>query len=147
MEVFIDDRCEALLTEETLQLLEQVVKESVDLEAFHLDFEVSLSLVTPEEIQELNFQYRGKNQVTDVLSFPMYEEGDPEPVQLGDIILCYQRAQEQAETYEHTLIRELCFLTAHGMLHLLGYDHMEEEERALMQKKEKEIMLRMQISR
>lgn len=147
MEIFIDDRCEARLSEVTFRLLEQIVKESVALEAFQLDFEVSLSLVTPEEIKDLNRQYRGIDQVTDVLSFPMFEDGDPEPVQLGDIVLCFQRAQEQAKEYEHTLIRELCFLTAHGMLHLLGYDHMEDEERALMQKKEKEIMLRMQISR
>lgn len=147
MEIFIDDRCEARLSEETLRLLEQIVKESVDVEAFQLDFEVSISLVTPEEIKDLNGQYRGIDQVTDVLSFPMFENGDPQPVQLGDIVLCFQRAQEQAKEYEHTLIRELCFLTAHGMLHLLGYDHMEDEERVLMQKKEKEIMQRMQISR
>lgn len=147
MEIFIDDRCHANLDGKVIHLLEQVVEVTVDLEKFPLNFEVSISLVTPDEIRELNNQYRGKDEVTDVLSFPMFEEGDPEPVQLGDLVLCYERAQEQSRSYEHTLTRELCFLTAHGMLHLLGYDHMEEEDRQVMQEKEKEIMQRMQISR
>ena len=112
-----------------------------------MDFEIGISLVTPEEIQELNHQYRGKDQVTDVLSFPIYEETDPEPVQLGDIVICLKRAKEQAEEYGHSLERELCFLTAHGMLHLMGYDHMEEEEMEKMQKKEKEIMQRIHMPR
>lgn len=147
MDVFIDDRCNSQRKNDWIELLEKVVKEAVDLEQFPLDFEVGISLVTPEEIQELNHQYRGKDQVTDVLSFPIYEEADPEPVQLGDIVICLKRAKEQAEEYGHSLERELCFLTAHGMLHLMGYDHMEEEEMEKMQKKEKEIMQRIHMPR
>ena len=147
MDVFIDDRCNSQRKNDWIELLEKVVKEAVDLEQFPLDFEIGISLVTPEEIQELNHQYRGKDQVTDVLSFPIYEEADPEPVQLGDIVICLKRAKEQAEEYGHSLERELCFLTAHGMLHLMGYDHMEEEEMEKMQKKEKEIMQRIHMPR
>ncbi|QSX08395.1 rRNA maturation RNase YbeY [Alkalibacter rhizosphaerae] len=147
MDVFIDDRCNGQRKNDWIELLEKVVKEAVDLEQFPLDFEIGISLVTPEEIQELNHQYRGKDQVTDVLSFPIYEETDPEPVQLGDIVICLERAKEQAEEYGHSLERELCFLTAHGMLHLMGYDHMEEKEMEKMQKKEKEIMQRIHMPR
>lgn len=147
MEVFIDDRCQAGLEEKTTGLLELVVKEAADLEEFSMDFEVGISLVTPEEIQQLNKRFRDKDSVTDVLSFPMYEEGDEEPVQLGDVVICYERAQEQAEEYGHSLVRELCFLTVHGMLHLLGHDHFEPEETEEMRAAEKEIMRRIQMPR
>jgi probable rRNA maturation factor len=147
MEVLIDNRTDVVLEDALTTLLESVVQETVRLEEFDLDFEVGISLVTPEEIQALNLQYRDKDAVTDVLSFPMYEEGDPEPVQLGDIVVCHFRALEQAQEYGHSLNRELCFLTAHGMLHLLGYDHMDDDETLDMQAKEKEIMKRIHMPR
>lgn len=147
MEVLIDNRTDVALNDALTTLLESVVQETVRLEGFDLDFEVGISLVTPEEIQALNLQYRDKDAVTDVLSFPMYEEGDAEPVQLGDIVVCHLRALEQAQEYGHSLNRELCFLTAHGMLHLLGYDHMDDDETLDMQAKEKEIMKRIHMPR
>lgn len=147
MEVLIDDRCGAKLDEEMLKLLERVVRESADLEAFEKDFEVGISLVSEEEIQELNRRYREKDAVTDVLSFPMYEEGDMEPVQLGDVVICHSRAMEQAGEYGHSMERELCFLTAHGMLHLFGHDHFDEDEKEEMQTREKELMRRIQMTR
>lgn len=147
MEIFIDDRCEAGLDEKATKLLEKVVLEAVDLEGFSKDFEVGISLVAPEEIQELNRRYREKDAVTDVLSFPMYEEGEMEPVQLGDVVICFARAKEQAVEYGHSITRELCFLTAHGMLHLLGHDHYEAEETEEMRAGEKEIMRRIQMPR
>ncbi|MBR6503352.1 MAG: rRNA maturation RNase YbeY, partial [Firmicutes bacterium] len=96
--------------------------------------EVSLSFVTPEEIRQINRDYREKDAVTDVLSFPQYnsrEEILQEPyVCLGDVIICPGRAREQAEEYGHSYTREMVYLMVHSMLHLLGYDHMEEEEKA-----------------
>ncbi len=94
------------------------------------DFEVSVSFVDEDEIKELNREYRNVERITDVLSFPQFE---PEEIArlkdgdlIGDIIICLKRAQEQAEEYGHSFERELCFLCAHGTLHLLGYDHEDE---------------------
>lgn len=104
--------------------------------------EVSLVLTSDQEIQELNRTYRGIDRPTDVLSFPQ-EEGEGEWVappngvrNLGDIVISYRRAEEQAEEYQHSLQRELGYLIAHGVLHLLGYDHETEAERQDMRQRE-----------
>ena len=96
------------------------------------DKEISLSFCSAAEIQALNLQYRDKDYVTDVLSFPAANDGLELPI-LGDIVICVQRAQEQAEELGHSLTRELAFLFVHGLLHLLGYDHevSEDEERIM----------------
>lgn len=96
---------------------------------------VSVSLVTPNVIQKLNKNFRNKNKVTDVLSFPQEEYGI-----LGDVVICLRRAKEQAKEYGHTLEREICFLTTHGIYHLLGYDHHTVQETKRMRRKEKIIM-------
>jgi probable rRNA maturation factor len=96
---------------------------------------VSVSLVTPAVIQKLNKNFRNKNKVTDVLSFPQEEYGI-----LGDVVICLRRAKEQAKEYGHTLEREICFLTTHGIYHLLGYDHHTVQETKRMRRKEKIIM-------
>lgn len=104
--------------------------------------EVSLTIVDNEEIRELNNEFRGKDSVTDVLSFPMSENGeydiDPETdrIMLGDIVISAERARQQAEEYGHSFEREMCFLATHSMFHLLGYDHeiSEEEEKIMFQK-------------
>ena len=87
--------------------------------------EVSLSFVSPEEIREINREYRDKDAVTDVLSFPQYNDQDEirEEVYacLGDVIICPERAREQAEEYGHSYTREMVYLMVHSMLHLLGY--------------------------
>ncbi|TDM04377.1 rRNA maturation RNase YbeY [Macrococcus carouselicus] len=99
--------------------------------------EVAVSFVTAEEIRAINHQYRDKDSVTDVISFAL-EEGeddfqDPSEVRvLGDIIICIERAQEQAAEYGHSFERELGFLALHGLLHLLGYDHLTAEEEKVM---------------
>ena len=101
-----------------------------------------------EEIHQINKQFRGIDRPTDVLSFPQltFEEGEimdrneKGEVVLGDIIISLERAREQAEEYGHSLKREIAFLTAHSMLHLLGYDHMEPEEEKEMFAKQKEIL-------
>ena len=121
--------------------------------------EISLSFVTAEEIHELNRQYRGVDSVTDVLSFPLLEdlnelydteEGsseEDEPVALGDVVICLERAEEQAEEFGHSKEREIVYLFTHSVLHLLGYDHMEEEEKQEMRSREEEVMTELGLSR
>ena len=110
--------------------------------------ELSLYCVTPEEIRALNLEHRAVDRVTDVLSFPAAEPGEtPSDGFWGDIVLCPQRAREQAGEYGHSMERELAFLTVHGALHLFGYDHMEKEEEAHMLKRQRAILERMGVPR
>ncbi|MCQ5456046.1 MULTISPECIES: rRNA maturation RNase YbeY [Bacillus] len=117
--------------------------------------EVSVTIVNNEEIQKINKEYRGKDYPTDVISFALEEDGEGEieiigadmPPVLGDIIISADKAREQAEEYGHSLMRELGFLTVHGFLHLLGYDHMTEEEEKEMFTKQKDILNRYGLSR
>lgn len=112
--------------------------------------EVSLVLCDSQEITNLNKNYRGIDKETDVLSFPMDEdEGflSPEEYMLGDIAICVSRMISQAEEYGHSRERELSFLFLHGLLHLLGYDHIKDEERALMEKVQREILEELNITR
>jgi probable rRNA maturation factor len=105
--------------------------------------DVCVLITDAEEIQRLNANYRGIDRVTDVLTFPAWE-GDailcPPDGYLGDIAICIDRAQEQAEEYGHSLERELAFLAVHGALHLLGYDHETPDGEADMHKKQDEIL-------
>lgn len=116
--------------------------------------EVSLTIVSNEEIKELNLEHRGKDSVTDVLSFPLGENGefdvDPETnrIMLGDIVISAERAAEQAKEYGHTFEREMCFLATHSMFHLLGYDHeVSEEEEKIMFDKQKKVLDKLGINR
>ncbi len=106
--------------------------------------DVSVSFVSQEEIKELNGIYRGKNSVTDVLSFPQYEDDEPiptdKPVLIGDVVICPEQALLQAEEYGHTGERELVYLFVHSLFHLLGYDHQEESDRLEMREMEEKIM-------
>jgi probable rRNA maturation factor len=112
------------------------------------DSEVSVTFVSNEKIQEINREYRDKDQPTDVISFAMEEMGEGEitlkgvdmPRILGDIIISIPKAVEQAEEYGHSFIRELGFLAIHGFLHLLGYDHETDEDESIMFTKQKEIL-------
>lgn len=138
-----EDALRALITTCALHVL---TSEGVDFDAF-----VDVTIVDGETIREMNREYRDKDAVTDVLSFPMYAfwngkaqeelEEDPErgQVMLGDMILNYDRAREQAAEFGHSVERECGFLTVHSVLHLLGYDHeREEDDRLLMRRKEEE---------
>lgn len=113
--------------------------------------EVSVSFVSEEEIRELNSEYRDKDAVTDVLSFPQYEDISQiiaEPyLCLGDVIICPQRASEQALDYGHSYEREMVYLMVHSILHLLGYDHMEEAEKKIMREKEEAVMIEIGVLR
>ena len=115
--------------------------------------EVSLMFTDDETIHEMNREYRGIDRPTDVLSFALEEGeeeeiyGGPEENLLGDIIISVETATRQAEEYGHSVEREMAFLALHGMLHLLGYDHMEEEERQEMRAQEEAILASLGITR
>lgn len=115
--------------------------------------EVSITLTNNAYIHELNKKYRQIDRPTDVLSFALNEsdepavEDGPEINVLGDIIISVERAEEQAAEYGHSVRREMAFLTVHGMLHLLGYDHMEEADRLEMEAEQKYVMEQLGIPR
>lgn len=118
------------------------------------DAEVSVSFVNGEEIKELNKNFRGKDKVTDVLSFPQFEDTEDikiassqEIILLGDVVICEDTAKKQAEEFGHSYERELIYLFVHSMMHLLGYDHMEEEEKDKMRKAEETVLTKMGILR
>lgn len=111
---------------------------------------VSVAIVGPEEIQRLNREFRKIDSVTDVLTFPAWEGEEiqsPSDGYLGDIAICYQRAVKQAEEYGHSIEREISFLTIHGILHILGYDHMDEESEKVMFQRQNEILRQMGVNR
>ena len=115
--------------------------------------EVSITLTDNDYIHKLNKQYRGIDRPTDVLSFALNESEEPEIEGgmtvnvLGDLIISVERAEEQAADFGHSVRREMAFLTVHGMLHLLGYDHMEDEEREEMEAEQRFVMEKLGISR
>lgn len=124
--------------------------------------EMSLSIVGEEEIKDLNSRFRSVDSVTDVLSFPTVDlqrkavdvsafpqDTDPQTgrLNIGDVVICLQRAKEQAENYGHSLKREICFLSLHGLLHLLGYDHMNAEDEKQMTTLQKEILDKAGVTR
>lgn len=115
--------------------------------------EVSITLTNNAYIHELNRQYRGIDRPTDVLSFALNESEEPEVTGgvdinvLGDLVISVERAEEQAKDFGHSVKREMAFLTVHGMLHLLGYDHMEEKERLEMEQEQRFVMEKLGIPR
>ncbi|MFD2992075.1 rRNA maturation RNase YbeY [Fictibacillus nanhaiensis] len=129
------------------ELLSNVLEKAAEMEETG-QAEVSITIVTKERIQEINKEYRQKDSVTDVISFAMEEMGEDETEIiggeetrfLGDIIICLDVAKEQAEEYGHSLDREMGFLAVHGFLHLLGYDHMNEEDEKRMFGRQEEIL-------
>lgn len=134
---------------EELDYLEEYIKyvtkkESIENAIFNIIF------VSKEEIHKLNLTYRGVDRPTDVISFAL-EDGDnlkePKIRVLGDIYISIEVAYEQAETYGHSRMREVCFLATHGILHLLGYDHMTEDEEKIMFGKQKELLDSYEITR
>ena len=147
MELYIDNRQDEVKIDNNIyKILEEVIKECLLLEGKPLNYEVSLSFVNNKEIKELNKEYRNIDRETDVLSFPMEEENFLVPIPLlGDIIISAEKALEQSIEYEHSLLREISYLAVHSMFHLLGYDHMVEDEKKLMRYKEKEVMKRLKI--
>ena len=103
----------------------------------------NIIFVTSEKIHEINKEYINVDRVTDVISFALEDsiEGYVEEIRmLGDIYICVEKMKEQAELYNHSVLREMCFLTTHGLLHLLGYDHMEEDDEKVMFSLQEELL-------
>ena len=126
----------------------------LEFEGFEQPAEISVTFVDNAEIQTLNAQYRGKDMPTDVLSFPLGEDGkydvdqDTGACLLGDIVISMEKAMEQAELYGHPLQREVAFLTVHSMLHLLGYDHEQGGLAAgKMREKEEAVLIQLGLPR
>ena len=113
------------------------------------DGDLTILVDTPERIQTLNREFRNVDAVTDVLTFPAWEGEISLSADgyLGDIMICYERAKEQAASYGHSLKRELSFLAVHGVLHLLGYDHMTEPEETEMRAHQTAILNEMGVTR
>lgn len=165
MSLYMEEEGELKLPLDTKETAEQVIQAALEYVTCPYEAEVNLLLTTDEEIREMNRNFRNQDKSTDVLSFPMLEyevpgefhflEEDsddafhPETgeLMLGDIVISKEKVLQQAELYGHTAKREFAFLIAHSMLHLFGYDHMEEDERKVMEQKQREIMEKVQISR
>ena len=135
---------ETAVNSELMETLKKAASACID-----TDVEISLSFVSLDEIHELNREYRGVDSPTDVLSFPMYD--DPEEIQegdlLGDVVICMDKVIAQAEEYGHSRERETVYLFTHSVLHLLGYDHMTEEDKKEMRSREEEVMAQLNLTR
>ena len=155
---FLNEQDKFDITDKLKELITLAAKTALDYMGFDRDAEISVMFTDNEGIRVLNAQHRGIDRATDVLSFPMLEYDDdgemfddPGDIEdelcLGDIVISLERAAEQAEEYGHSFEREVGFLTVHSMLHLLGYDHMTEEEENEMFGFQKEILAKMGLER
>ena len=112
---------------------------------------INIVLTNPENIKNMNNEYRNINKETDVLSFPMFEKEELEKRNnlikdvLGDIVISIERVEEQAREYGHSFERELSYMTVHGFYHLMGYDHIKEEDKTIMRQKEEKILQELDI--
>ena len=123
---------------ETQNLLTYVIREALSMMGAVYSCEVSVTLTDNEEIREINNEHRGIDSATDVLSFPQFDSSEldefglDDEIVLGDIVISCERAREQSIEYGHSYTRELAFLAVHSVLHLLGYDHINEDEQKVM---------------
>ena len=153
MKILFDNNTNYNIDENTFNLINKCIEETLKTENFTNNVEISLSIVDNEEIKKLNSIHRNIDKETDVLSFPMLDEFNNiennmlHPILLGDIIISIDKAMTQAKDYGHSLERELCFLTVHSMLHLLGYDHMAKDEEKIMFDKQDIILNNLNIRR
>lgn len=158
--IYLENIQDKIFVEESLV---SRIEKSIDLalkeEMVYVDYEVSVLLVDNEKIREINKEHRNIDRETDVLSFPMldYPKGkvykdiyvnfdfdkiflDEDKLLLGDIVISLEKAKEQSIDYGHSFEREVLYLITHSVLHLLGYDHMEEEEKRFMREREEAIL-------
>ncbi|MBZ9688171.1 rRNA maturation RNase YbeY [Clostridium estertheticum] len=165
--IFIDNRQNKIdVTTELETAIKDVIEYTLKEEKLLIDNEVSVILIDNEEIKKINLKYRGIDEITDVLSFPMldypqnkvfkdeyinykFDQSDlnDERLVIGDVALSLEKAWHQSEEFGHSFIRECAYLTVHSILHLLGYDHMEVAEKKIMRKREEEILSDFKISR
>lgn len=154
----VNEQIEYEITDQSTELIEKVIIEAANIEGIN-DGEVVITLVNDDTIHNLNRDYRGVDRPTDVLSFAMNEASDDEleiffedeneeyPNMLGDIIISIPRTIEQAKEYGHSFERELGFLTVHGFLHLLGFDHDNAEDEKIMFDKQEKVLENLQLLR
>lgn len=148
VKVYINDNQKSVkLPSGTRMLVRKACTATLKVENFIEDAEVNVTFVDKKEIHELNLEFRSKDSPTDVLSFPLGENGiyDTNPennaMMLGDVVICVEKAFEQAELYGHSPEREIAYLTVHSMLHLLGYDHVDGGiQKMRMREKEENVL-------
>lgn len=165
--IFMDNRQNKIeVTKELETVIKDVIEYTLKEEKLLVDNEVSVIFIDNEEIRQINLKQRGIDQITDVLSFPMlhypenkvfkevfidyeFDQNDlyDERLVLGDVALSLEKAKEQSEEFAHSFIRECAYLTVHSILHLLGYDHMEDAQKDIMRKREEEILSTFKIYR
>ena len=165
MTFYVENEADIDLGLDFQEIFENVAREVLKQEGCPYEAEISLTLVNPDVIRSTNNEFRKIDKVTDVLSFPLIEYDSPGDfsnieddfpdcfnpesgeLMLGDIMICCERAKEQAEEYGHSIKREIAFLIAHSMLHLLGFDHIVEDEAKIMESKQSQALERLGISR
>ena len=165
MSFYLEEEVEVKFGFNYAKLAKDVINFCLDYSEFPYEAEVNLTLTNNEGIHQINKEFREIDRPTDVLSFPMlnYEtpgefsfldnedsndfNPDTGEAMLGDIVISVDKVYEQAESYGHSIEREYAFLITHSMLHLFGYDHMEEDEAKIMEEKQKDILQKMNILR
>jgi probable rRNA maturation factor len=165
MTINFDYETDIILDLEYKDIITRVINEALDYEECPYEAEINVILTDNEAIRAINLEHRNIDNPTDVLSFPMLDYETPSDfsivedaveeffnldsgeLMLGDIILSVEKVMEQAKNYGHSETRELAFLTAHSMLHLFGYDHMEDSERIEMEQKQEHILNNLKYSR
>ena len=163
MQIVFNDELDRL-TPEMWRLMEQAAEEAfrtefgkeLDIESLENDPEIGVTVVDDNTILELNREYREKDSVTDVLSFPQFEGhadlladllNDEASTLIGDVVICYEQAERQADEYDTGITREMLYLFVHSVMHLFGYDHMEKDEKAVMRKREEEVLAAIGVGR
>lgn len=151
MKLLFTNNTHHILKEKTMQLINYAILETLHYENVTQNVEISLVIVSNEEIKKINNQYRKINKETDVLSFPMLNQLDIKnslhTLILGDIIISMDKVIYQAIQYNHSQEREICFLIVHSMLHLLGYDHIQPQDEVKMIRKQDEILKNINVHR
>lgn len=164
MSVYIENEYDNIIDIDYENIINSVIEEALNFIECPYACEVNVTIVDNNKIKEINQQQRGINHPTDVLSFPLLEYGqagefnefekclecfnpDTGELMLGDIVISFDKVLTQAEEYNHSIKRELGFLTAHSMLHLFGFDHMEDSERIEMEKMQNIILQNLGITR
>lgn len=154
MKIEVQDEIKSAQSEEIIKTLIEVSEYAAFDEIKHKNFEISITITDNEQIRQFNREYRNIDSATDVLSFPLWNQGEepfinPENncIMLGDIIVSLERAKEQANEYGHSLKRECAYLCVHAVMHLLGYDHIEEEDKKIMRAREEEILTKLKLTR
>lgn len=134
------------ITEKDFEYVKKAAEAAVfEYEDENRDYEISVTFVDDAKIKDLNREYRNVDEVTDVLSFPLDYEFGVGPVMLGDVVINVGRVITQAKNFGHSFERELSYLTVHSVLHLLGFDHIEENDRLKMRQAEKIIMNKLKV--